>query len=122
MGRFTRGSLLLLILFIGSGVGAQPPPIQVSASPRYSAEPSTVSIILRIPKDPLNRYVDLVLEAENYYSASSFSHLPTSPQILQLFRPSIPAGNYTIFAILHRSDRSTHRAEAPPITVLERVP
>ena len=122
MGRSIRGSVLALLLLTGWAVGVegQPPPLSLSASPRFSFEPTTITLTLRIPRDPLNRSIDLILEGDNYYSASSFEHLPTAPSMLLFTRPDVPAGTYVAAAFLHRSNGKTIQSIAPFITVLER--
>ena len=122
MERCLKASILAIItsMILTGWVGGQPPPISLSVSPRVSFEPSTLTLSLRIPKDPLNRSVDLILEGDNYYSASSFSHLPSAPSLLILTRPDVPSGEYVAVAFLHRSNGKTIRSVAPSISVLER--
>ena len=122
MERFTRGSVLALLLLLGwtAWVGGQPPPISLSVSPWVSFEPSTLVLTLHIPRDPLNRSIDLILEGDDYYSASSFEHLPSAPSLLILTRPDVPSGEYVAVAFLHRSNGKTIRSVAPSISVLER--
>ena len=99
---------------------SQPPPIALTMSPKNSFEPSTITLTLRIPRDVLNRSVDLILEGPNYYSASSFSHLPDAPSLLMFRRPDVPAGDYTATAYLHLSTGKTLRSLTSSMTVLGR--
>ena len=108
------GASLLLALAI-------PPPIAISVSPAVAFEPATVNITLRIPRNPSNRSLEVILDGTTgYYSSSILTHGPTAPTQLILRRHSLPAGDYVALAILALADGSHRQVASQLIQILER--
>ena len=77
----------------------------LTVSPQQSFEPATLKVTIQAERQTSNRYIEVVLDGDNYYRAAEIQlDGEASPKTFWLTFKDIPAGSYEITAILHREN------------------
>lgn len=97
--------MLLPLLYLGMTLVLAPPPISVTASPRFGLEPLSVRVKMVIEPSADNRIACLVYDGPQY-SSSCWELHADSPRTVQKTLVNLPAGLYTVTASVQRANGS----------------
>jgi hypothetical protein len=75
--------------------------LTLAVTPAQSMAPATVRIRARVEPSAENRLLAIVADGEDYYRSSEFQlEGDQAPPTVELQLPSLPGGNYEIYAVL----------------------
>ncbi len=105
-----RWSVLLLAL-LSLGNAPSDPPVKITLYPKIAQAPATVHLKVIVERHPENRLVTIEIDGENYYQAGERPIEGDAGQrVWDEWWLDLPCGSYAVTVVLHRADRTTHRA------------
>jgi hypothetical protein len=89
----------LLVLTVLPAQGNEP--LTLAVTPAQSMAPATVRVRARVEPSAENRKLTIIADGDDYYRSSEFQlEGDQAPPTVELRFPSLPGGNYEIYAVL----------------------
>lgn len=111
---------LILLAAVAFAAVADRDPLSITVVGGYFQwEPATIRLKIRVQPDPANRVLLFGIDSDGFVRSSLEELDGDSPMTRWVEYQSVPAGEYTAFAIVRRADASDWHATTP-MTILSR--